>query len=381
MQDKAMLRARNKKSADARIGRSREAFVARAREVHGDKYDYDMSTFTKVRKQVRIVCKKHGEFWQTVDKHINSQQGCPSCGNTQSRGEEEVLRFMQIFSTCESRNRTVITPKELDIWAPAQRLAVEYCGMYWHSHESAEDERKNKDRHVEKHRMCQEQGVRLITLYETEWTDGQLAVKRLLRTAMGKMRGKVFARKCDVRSVAVAEARVFFDRYHVQGGNGAGAHFGLFYKDRLVACMRFTIGANDRGSAKREWTLTRYATRVTVPGGASRLFKAFLRAHDPEEVKSFSDNRLFDGGMYEQLGFELEQQTPPDYQVWSMIAGLRPKAHYQRRKLPMRLEEHGVVDDFDPATDERTEMQMTYLMGARRLYDCGKKRWRWKKGG
>jgi len=36
------------------------------------------------------------------------------------------------------------------------------------------------------------------------------------------------------------------------------------------------------------------------------------------------------------------------------------------------------VDEvFDPKTDPRTEAEMTYLMGARRIYDCGKKRWVW----
>jgi len=107
------------------------------------------------------------------------------------------------------------------------------------------------------------------------------------------------------------------------------------------------------------------------------LFKAFVKDHDPDSVKSFSDNRLFSGGMYGQLGFTLEEEVAPDYQVWSPKVGLKPKPHYQRRQLPKRLEEHGVEDSFDPKTDPRTEAQMTYLMGAGRIYDCGKKRWVW----
>jgi len=147
----------------------------------------------------------------------------------------------------------------------------------------------------------------------------------------------------------------------------------------MVACMRFTLGGNDRGrgAKNREWTLSRYATRLSVAGAASRLFKAFVKEERPESVKSFSDNRLFSGGMYEQLGFELVEDVGPDYQVWSPKIGLRPKPHYQRRVLPKRLEEHGVEESFDPKTDPRTEAQMTYLMGAGRIYDCGKKRWVW----
>jgi hypothetical protein len=73
----------------------------------------------------------------------------------------------------------------------------------------------------------------------------------------------------------------------------------------------------------------------------------------------------------------LEEDVPPDYTVWHPKLGMSPKPHYQRRQIPKRLAEAGVVDAFDPETDPRTEKEMTYLMGARRLYDCGKKRWKW----
>ena len=187
------------------------------------------------------------------------------------------------------------------------------------------------------------------------------------------------ARKCELRKVAHQEASAFYDKYHPQGGAGTGEHYGLYWNSKLVACMRFVLGANDRGTAsKRVWTLGRYATRITVAGGASRLFKAFLSEYQPSEVKSFSDNRYFAGGMYEQLGFEMEEEVAPDYQVWSVKLGLHPKSHYQRRALPQRVKDHGVQDTFDPKNDPRTERDMTYLLGARRIFDCGKKRWVWK---
>jgi hypothetical protein len=296
-----------------------------------------------------------------------------------SAPEDQVARFLSRLTTVIQRDRSIIGPKELDIYLPDHNLAVEYCGMYWHSHGDAEDEKKTKLRHAEKHRLCAEKGIRLITLFETEWTERQPTVKRLLRNAVGKTRGRLMARKCAVGRPTPAEARAFYELYHPQGGNGHGEHFGLYHNGNLVACMRFNYGGNDRGhGAKgRQWTLGRYATRISVAGAASRLFKAFLKEYNPSEVKSFSDNRLFGGSMYEQLGFVLEEEVSPDYQVWSPRIGLKPKPHYQRRALPKRLEEHGISDVFDPASDPRTEAVMTYLMGARRIYDCGKKRWLW----
>jgi hypothetical protein len=189
------------------------------------------------------------------------------------------------------------------------------------------------------------------------------------------------ARKCELKKVSNAEAKMFYERYHPQGGDGSGEHYALFWNGKMVACMRFVFGANDRGggAANRTWTLGRYATRINVAGAASRLFKAFLDEYKPDEVKSFSDNRFFEGGMYEQLGFLMEEEVVADYQVWSPKLGMKPKARYQRRNLQKRLDDHGVNDVYDSETDPRTEAEMTFMMGCRRIYDCGKKRWVWKK--
>jgi G:T-mismatch repair DNA endonuclease (very short patch repair protein) len=357
-----------------------EQFVERARAVHGNRFDYKMEQFENMlSSQVHILCPDHGWFKQTPVNHLAGKVGCSRCNNMKSTPEDAVAAFLSRLTTVIQRDRTIIGPKELDIYLPDHQLAVEYCGMYWHSHGDKKDERKNKLRHAEKHRLCAEKGIRLITLYETEWQERQKTIKRLLRNALGKTRGRLMARKCRLGRPTPQEARVFYEHYHPQGGNGHGEHFGLYHKDKLVACMRFNYGANDRGAkAKdRQWTLSRYATRLSVAGAASRLFKAFVEEYAPSQVKSFSDNRLFSGGMYEQLGFVLEEEVGPDYQIWSPKIGLRPKPHYQRRALQKRLDEHGRREVFDEKTDTRTESEITYLMGARRIYDCGKKRWVW----
>lgn len=297
-----------------------------------------------------------------------------------SSGEEVLATYIETFSKVNRRNRVLIPPKELDIYVPDHKLAVEYCGMYWHSCRDQEQLKKNRSSHYQKYEATQKTGVRLITVFESEWVNRQPQIKRLLRNVLGKSKGRLMARKCDLALVSPKQARMFFEKYHIQGGAGTGKHYGLFWKGHLVACMRFTFGANDRGEAakKASWTLSRYATRLTVTGGASRLFKAFLKEESPIEVKSFSDNRYFSGDMYRALGFVLEKETSPDYQIWSRKLGLLPKSHYQRRNIPARLKDHGIEDDFDPKNDPRTELEMTFLMGAGRIYDCGKKRWVWR---
>ena len=58
-----------------------EEFIKRAKDVHGDKYDYSKVEYINSKTKVCIICnekdkngKEHGEFWQTPDNHY--KYGC-----------------------------------------------------------------------------------------------------------------------------------------------------------------------------------------------------------------------------------------------------------------------------------------------------------------
>jgi len=351
------------------------------REKHGMIFDYTETVYEHNQKEISFRCIIHDRILtQTARDHLDGYNPCTQCNHMKSYQEDALAKYATIFTPVVIHDRKVLRPKEIDILMPEVKLAIEYCGMYWHSHNSVEMENRDKNKHYLKYIDCEKAGIRLLTVFEAEWKERPKAIKRLIRNAVGKSKGKLMARKCELKHVVHGEAKAFYEKYHPQGGSGSGEHYGLYWKDKLVACMRFSLGANDRGSSakSRVWTLGRYATRVNVAGGASRLFKAFVAEFNPDEIKSFSDNRYFSGGMYEQLGFELELEVAPDYQVWSPKLGLLPKPHYQRRMLAKRQAEHDVVVDFT-TDDPRTERQVTYAMGARRIYDCGKKRWVWNR--
>ena len=67
---------------------TKEEFVERAREVHGDDYDYskvDMDNRDD-KGRVYIICKKCGNgFWQRPDKHLDGN-GCMDCYVRENNG-------------------------------------------------------------------------------------------------------------------------------------------------------------------------------------------------------------------------------------------------------------------------------------------------------
>lgn len=61
-----------------------EEFIARARELHGAKYDYSKVVYESARLPVTIICPVHGEFKQVPDKHLKG--GCRKCADDELPG-------------------------------------------------------------------------------------------------------------------------------------------------------------------------------------------------------------------------------------------------------------------------------------------------------
>ena len=74
-----------------------EEFIARAKEIHGDKYDYSKVIYEFAVKKVCIVCSEHGEFWQTPSSHLGGC-GCPKCKKTKKKmtTEEYIAKAREV---------------------------------------------------------------------------------------------------------------------------------------------------------------------------------------------------------------------------------------------------------------------------------------------
>lgn len=56
-----------------------EEFIQKAKQVHGNKYDYSKVEYVASKTKVCIICPKHGEFWQIPNSHLRGI-GCSKCG-------------------------------------------------------------------------------------------------------------------------------------------------------------------------------------------------------------------------------------------------------------------------------------------------------------
>ena len=75
--------------------KTKEEFIKEARELHGDKYDYSKVEYIGALKKVCIICPIHGGFEQTPHNHLGGQ-GCPTCGKCIPTKEEWIAEARKV---------------------------------------------------------------------------------------------------------------------------------------------------------------------------------------------------------------------------------------------------------------------------------------------
>jgi hypothetical protein len=104
-------------------------------EIHGDKYDYSKVNYVNNKSKVTIICKEHGEFLLSINKH-KMGRGCPQCSKRISSGELKIKKFLDYveigyvrqkwFDDLRVGNRVLY----YDFFLPSYNLLIEFDGEF-----------------------------------------------------------------------------------------------------------------------------------------------------------------------------------------------------------------------------------------------------------
>ena len=260
-------------------------------------------------------------------------------------------------------SRKLIDGLEIDIFLPDLKLAFEFNGLYWHS-----ELYKHRTYHLEKTNKCLENGIQLIHIWEDDWLSNQDIVKSMILNKLGRTQNKIYARKTEIKEITDNTViREFLIKNHIQGFVGSKVKLGLFYNDELVSLMTFGNLRKSLGQKSQEgsYELLRFCNKLntTVIGGASKLFKHFIKNYKPYNIISYSDYSRSNGNMYKNLGFKLNHISNPNY--YYIIGGIR-KHRFNFRKD--KLVSGG-------SNSSLTEIEIMRQNGYYRIFDCGMQKW------
>ena len=352
-----------------------EQFVNRCKAVHGDKYDYSITNYNGWDNHFQYICHKadkngneHGIIEQLPSVHILQKCGCPKCSHIVSRAESEIADFVSKYYKVVKNSRKILpSGKELDIYIPSLRIAIEYCGMKWHS-----EPYKDKNYHVDKLNECNENGIKLITVFEYEFlTNHDLVLGKISHIlGINKEKERIYARKCIVKEIETSVSKGFLVKNHIQGHSNGTVHLGCFHGDKLIGVMVFLKNMKNDSM----WTLSRFATdnEYICCGVGSKMFKYFTKNYDFTSIVSFADRRWTvddKSNLYTKLGFSLDKILSPDYHYTKTSYDYIHKFSCRKMKLHKK---YGL-------SLRLTESKMTERLGLCKIWNCGLLRYVYKK--
>lgn len=290
-----------------------------------------------------------------IDQHVN-MYGLSDIVNGHISGfENEIYDFVSMYVTAIRHDRKILYPKELDIYIPASKLAIECNGNYWHS-----DKFLDKNYHKNKSKEAENKGIYIYHIFEYDWNDSikQEIIKSQILYKLNKLQNRLYARNCEVDIISAEESAKFLNNNHLQGNRQSSVKLGLIHEGEIVAVM--TFGKSYLSKNSYEWELYRFCVKnyMNIPGAFSKLFSYFVSVYNPENILTFSDISTGSGGIYSKMGFTLLCETAPNYK-WAHSNTNEVKSRYQ-----CQMKNENII------------MRENNYM---KIYDCGNKKWLWSK--
>lgn len=149
-------------------------FIERSINIHGNKYDYTKSNYTKAHDMITIICPIHGEFEQLATNHL-SGKGCYKCSESLKESKkliiiDKFLDSLNLFYHHEYRFNDCrnIKPLPFDRYIPELNLCIEYDGeqhfiptLHWGGEEKLMQYKINDEI---KTNYCKENDIKLLRI-------------------------------------------------------------------------------------------------------------------------------------------------------------------------------------------------------------------------
>jgi hypothetical protein len=297
----------------------------------------------KIPNHIFLLRKKYKTIICTICNPIN---------NHNSGYEKQLCNFIMKNYDDEIliNSRNIIPPLELDIYLPEIKLAFEFNGLYWH-HEI----NKLANYHLNKTELCEEQGIKLVHIYEDDWLYKQEIVKSMILYFLNKLT-IISSDNCEIREISSKESTIFLDKNYIYEYKKYQYNIGLFFNEELVSLMFFNKKKNPN-----EHQMFGYCSKLNynIIGGEFKLFNFFIEKYNSEIIEYNVNRNWFYKDLCYKLGFIELSKIPPDYHY--IIDGIRVNKNCFSKKILMK-------QGFDK---NKTEHEIMLERKIYRIYDSG----------
>ena len=268
---------------------------------------------------LKFQCVACGEVQKKTLQAFERGSRCYKCHPLgKSNWELSVFDFVRSLSSeAVSGDKSILSPKEIDIYIPSKRFGIECHGLYWHSEAAPQDQSSIKIKHLEKLKLSLSEDINLLQIFEDEWKYKRDVCESMIRHRLGLNFNKVKTWSTKIEEISTEEERIFFNKTHISGYTPSKVCWSL--KDRngnIVAALSLRTPRQSKYNGSLE--IARFSTSLfhSVPGGLSKLIKhatKYANSSGYKSIMTYVDRRIGEGKGYINAGFNLIGSTSPDY--------------------------------------------------------------------
>lgn len=253
------------------------------------------------------------------------------------------MRSLLPHKTIVKNDRTILKGRELDIYIPSKKLAIEFNGLYWHASNKKDDPFYHINKSIEAERV----GVRLISIMSDEWELKKPIVQDILRKAVG-VTESIDRSQCEVLEISFREGEAFLQNNMLDPILGSQKFFGIRFDNETMAVASFSRTDNN-------WIMTNYCERkgFIIKEGVNLILKFFNKKYNKAKlpITTTCDRRYFKGVEFLEAGFVETTPTGPNFTITN---NFKKRITFKESK---RLKEADLEKK-----------------GFFKVYDCGKRR-------
>ena len=396
--------------------------LERCREVWGERWDYTNTDMTSQRNKVTVRCRIHGEFEQTLHKHIKGFIGCHECSKMRRRQPNIPANELQERATQTWGDRWVYSG---DTFTGGIKSIGQFeCPEHGKYHQYLEN-------HIRGFVGCSSCTRTGSSRGEEELADFVEDISPIQRNVRGVIPGMELDVLVPTMNIALEFNGIYwhsekfkdknyhYSKYlackergirlyqvweddwtykndivkrHILQIMGASTEYKVSARDTVVTTIdyqtasKFLDSQHIQGSVRasvylgtyhgedlvavtafksrgKDYELVRYATSCQVRGGHSKSVAFFERNYTYRRLITFADLTFGNGNLYRTTGWEEDSVIPPDYHY--LIGGTR------RHKFGFRKSSFKTNPNlqFEAGMSER---ELAQLNGLVRIYDAGK---------
>ena len=265
-----------------------------------NEYVINKKTYSEIARDVGVSTR-------TIWLHAKSFNIQSRTSSFRSSYENDIMSFIPSNFIILKNVKDIIPPYELDLYLPDYKLAIEFNGIYWHSHNNEKNNVIN--RHYIKTKLCKRKNIKLLHIFENEWINKtkRQVWKSIINNKLNK-NISLNINDCNIQDIKdINIINNFINDNSITCLDKFNLCVGLYNNNELLSILY--------GYYKNNKLISDFCTKNNhfIKNSKKELIDFFIQKYKPYKIITKIDLRYNDITDYEELNMKYIRYEKPTF--------------------------------------------------------------------